>query len=710
MGVFIGYGRNTLPEADWSATPNAGGSITSAKVLYLAIQGYNLAGYNILSVRTTTTTVNATEQIDISISALMRLAGESWLGYVISASTSSDPTTMVQLAKVRAVDPLDNESILAFPLTLTLDEDDHIALSVVLNDDTEFPTTTILHGMRRALLSTGLVYEYDQYDQNSVIDNQIIFDGPGSVGRWKATNGFSSYIPDITSEGGCAQDMRDIVDGDTVQTFNYESTASLSAPVTLWLSNDNNTIVPQGARVAMNVRIGELNKSNLFDQKLELTFLGFVDLNTLALRTTDGVDPLPSVGVPQNYSAQTPNLILEDDMTADEVYVFNVKLKFADFQLGGFVPDGSYIRLLPSFILASGVYSEAGAILGNGIFPEDNFRRVVPGAGLSVIALEGSGIVQNYVFPTQPEEVIFGYTAATDNQVTVINQNGNVYVTIAPITGDATQRALVGTLAGESSPGALSTQVTTTLATDGITLTLTHPFAVDATGTIRSDYPDVIAGLVGKAVANPFEVAIYLRHVGSGVIKQFNVTTLQDPTQIVALTDWNAGVTVGSFPGAAAANFSLFAPGTTSLAVTALGGVNFPIGSYEALYTFSYNGNQVTRISHDTLLGNIYEFTLTLAEVFAASSYWREAVADVPALQALASDLLFTGIQRKILDVGGVIKDYIYEALNTETPDGDNVIIPDDITHPAPGRWIWRDRDRLTLADIRKQIFIYSNP
>ena len=67
---------------------------------------------------------------------------------------------------------------------MDLDQDEHIELSQTVANDAALPGVGVaLHGMRRGLLSTGLIYEYDQYDLVTPIDGQLVFNGPGGVGR-----------------------------------------------------------------------------------------------------------------------------------------------------------------------------------------------------------------------------------------------------------------------------------------------------------------------------------------------------------------------------------------------------------------------------------------------------------------------------------------------------------------------------------------------
>lgn len=717
MAVHIGYGRNQIPTTDFSTAVTAGGSTTIGKTLYYALQGFNRAnGRNILSIEASPQTIVAGQKITLTITASARLSGEAWLGYILSASTSPTDTTFVQLAKIRAVDPVDETSILTFPLTLDLDQDEHFELSQTVANDAALPGVGVaLHGMRRGLLSTGLIYEYDQYDLVTPIDGQLVFNGQGGVGRWKVTNTFGTYLSNTGNIGGCAQDMREVVSDATLKVLDYEATGSASPPITLWLSNDTNNVVPEGTRVAVNVRIGELNRSNLFNGKLTLTFLGFVDVTTGIIRTVDsGAVPMPSVGLEQNYNSAVPNLILEDDIQPNEVYAFNVKAKFSDAQIGGYVPDGAFIRILPSFITAAGVYSEAGPLIGNAIFNINDCRRVVPGNDLTLLALEGSGIINSYIFPNVAEQTVTSLDSNTAAQEILITGNGQVYYNLnSPVPSDSDQLALISTESGETAIGTLSGTLTIGV-TDGVIVTVNYPSDANGTGTIRTDYPDAIAGLA-KGTFNPTEVNVYLRDTTTTEIRRFGpFTVVPDVSQDLTISDWTSGTVVGSFPTSPSADFSLYEPGATTLALDAGNGTNFTGNDFEASFTFNYTGNQVTKISHSTLDGNVPCLPFTLVEVISTLQCWQCPVNDYAELTATPStDLVdLRGLHRKVLNTGGSedIEDFVYDPLSTLVPDGSTVHIPDDITHPTPGRWIIfvTGGSGSGALDIRRIVYLYG--
>lgn len=67
------------------------------------------------------------------------------------------------------------------------------------------------------------------------------------------------------------------------------------------------------------------------------------------------------------------------------------------------------------------------------------------------------------------------------------------------------------------------------------------------------------------------------------------------------------------------------------------------------------------------------------------SGKYAPPVADITALSALVSTTLEDRQMRLVESPGAIFR---YDEQSTDTPDGVGVVIPDDITAPAPGRWI----------------------
>lgn len=68
-----------------------------------------------------------------------------------------------------------------------------------------------------------------------------------------------------------------------------------------------------------------------------------------------------------------------------------------------------------------------------------------------------------------------------------------------------------------------------------------------------------------------------------------------------------------------------------------------------------------------------------------ADSYIREGTNNIPSLEAIPSAGLLDKI---ILGVKFPPSVYIWDSTNTDPPTGSDIVIPNDIIHPDPGRWL----------------------
>lgn len=609
MGIYFANGRSILPSNSWNITVNNTGGNLLANSYYFSIQARNRVGLT-LPLYSSLITVNNNNSITITINSTAKETGEEWLSYIISANTTSTPLSFCQIAEIPLINLNDN-SVNSFPLTINLINQDQLKLNEIVINNTLLPTTTAIHGMLRGLNSTGLIYKYDIFDTTTSADNLYVFNGIN--GKWKATGKFTTYLPSTTGTDGCSQDIRDITDPSSIIVPKYNPNGSTSNSITLWLTSTK--IVKAGTRISVTVKLGELNKSQLFSNKLELKFKGFVNTTTGIKRTTktNGITPLNEIDVLYKYDANNPTLILEDDLNVGEAYILEINCNFQSAEIEDYVVNGSYISIYPEFTSSASIYNPAGVIIGDVIFNDKDKRRIVSNLGLTAIALEGSGLIKNFSFPVQETTTITALQPNTTN-IVAINKLGNCYVTNS-LPSDAVQRAIVKTISGESNPSVWSSNVSVS-ANGSLSITVNYPCSTDGYGTVRSDYPDVIANN-NKGLFNVPFINIYVDN--GTVIKKFtNNVVIPNTNQTFTITDYSIGVT-SSLPVNTDNTFSLFAPSTVS--VTANTGGNFSTGSYKVCYSFVYNGSQITSITHKESDGCVSELTFNLLEALQRFKY-----------------------------------------------------------------------------------------
>jgi hypothetical protein len=629
MTVYYGAGREQLDTADWSITTTASSGSLTATTLYFTLQARNRIG-STLFLKSGAIAISNNDKLTITINSSALASGEEWLYYVISVSTSNTDNTFIQLAKLYRLTYQSEYTIAnSFPLSVEFTLDSQLAYQNTLAN---FPTSNLIDGQLVGLISTGYIYEYYENDTTTTVDSLTVFAATPS-GRWRRRGSWYTQVLDVYLDGAL-QDIR-LLDGTEIieiPNFNFNGT---SDSVNLWLLNDTNSIVDTSTRINFTVKVGEEFKTKLFDNHLIISLKGFVNVNTGALRTTYlvGGGAIPELGIDELYSYSASNIKLPDTLDTNEALSIDIKVSMEASEIQGYINHGSFIQILPQFSETSSVYSDVGTLFENGIILDEyDLRRIVPDEGLSAIALKGSGIVKNYIFQERPEQNITPFLSNTASQKVTINRLGNCAInTIVP--SDAVIRAIVSTVSGESAASALTVYTAVSL-NDTIVIDITYPTA------IRSDYGDVIAGN-SQGAFNPFQVYIYVQRQSDGEIRRFEFNTTNTPNQQFLITDFTAGTLFGG--ALPTTQFGLYDQANLAVLSTQGGGLN-GADNYRVAYSYYYDGDQITDISHSVLDGCVAELTASLEEVFLSFTYWRITVPDKTALRAIdTSDFTESG-------------------------------------------------------------------
>lgn len=601
MALYYANGREVFTPDVWSITVTSGGSL-NAGTYYFSLQGRNRIGLNKLLI-SDAVVIPQNGKVEISVNSSALQSGEEWLCFVIGSSTTPTESSFVQLATLPVLDPNNQNTLFSFPRSVTFDSNEHIKLSTTV---TTLPTTNLINGMLRGYSTNGIIYELDLYDRTSVDDGTLVKVVSGN--RWKARPTFSTYVSSIFVSGGCRQDIRTIDTSNAISVL-YNPDGSTSTPVSLWLTGDNN-VIERGLRVNVDLFVGSQNMSQKLDGKALLTFLGFVNLNTGEIRTTrsDG-SLIEGIGLNQTFNANYPVLTLEDDLQTNEAYSFNLAFRFSSAEWVGLLPEGANLKALANFSAVSGVFQELSAFTGDCILNKGKLRRIVPNTGLSVKALSGSGIIQNYSFPLVNEQNIFGLAPNTDNQKIAINGNGSVYYSpTVEIPAGSVLRAIVSTKKGVTNPALFSNSIYINQ-DGGIRFTVVYPTA------IRDNYPDVIAENT-QGLFNVPRIVVYIRKLGNGEVKAFDkLIVVPGVSQTFIIVDWSKGITISQIPQTLDTAFGLFdIPQPTNIQSISQG--NFEADDYQITIAFEYDGNQVTKINHSTNDGCVVELRGSISELF----------------------------------------------------------------------------------------------
>ena len=690
MAVTYANSRVVLPSSCWNITTTTGGELSS-KSIYFSLQTENRVGRNLLLVSSLVVIPNS-GKVTITINSQAKLPAEEIFNYVIGVSSTNSPNTFSQIAKIPVT------SNVEFPLSLVISKDVFLRTGYITSEDiSSIQSSDLLHGMLIGYRNTGLIYEYDHFDSTSIIDNQLTLLA-GSNKRFKARGTFSTYISSVYDLDGSRIDLRD--DNNITPVLNnYNPNGSNSSSIRLWIDNPNGT-VSVGTRITFIVKINELIKTNLFDKKIHYIFEGIVNLDTCVLRTTkrDRITPFEKLGIPLTFNSNTPNFNLEEDLEIGEAVSFSIYLNFLGAEINDFLPEKAVISIYPSFVSNIGSYVAGSEVIGDCIFAEGGRRRVLPSttsSGLEV--LDGSGLIKNYTFPLLPKTTILGLVPNTANQKVFISNLGNCYLAPTNTPNNSAIRAFVSTLSGQTSASSWSDYISISQ-NSNFTLKLTLP------SSIRNNYPDVIAN--NNTVFSIAKYIIYVQRQSNSEIRRFEVNyNSNTPNNLffIVLSDWNTGIVVTSIPNNLNLNFNLYSL-PYFIVETGLGS-GFSISNYRFCIAYSYDGNQVTSISHDISKGCIIELDMPLSQALNNMKYLGEPLFKEQLL-SLDTTYIPDGQRRSLKGTDNEYLDLVF--YKYQTGAGNNVSSYKPTTIPTTSPGIWKEKESgLNLDQVSN--YVYSS-
>jgi hypothetical protein len=637
-------GRTKLPFSNSNVSTSNTGSLGVSGTYYLSIQGENRVGLNLNS-NLVAVTVTTTTKITITFPTL--LIAEDWQNIIISASLTNDATTLTQIASV-------NVSDILTPLELTSSEILKLTTSERTVSNASALPSTPTQGLLRFITSLNYYYYYDRYS-SEVVNNTTILSA--SIGRWIRIGSMSTYQEDTAIGGGCDQDIR--TPGLNPRVPDYAVDGSKGEPITYWIRNDYSQPIPSGTRVSGIVRIYEEDKSQLFDSLIILEAKGYINLSTGILDVSSATGEI-------NYSPYINELVLEEDLPSGHAIVIEVSPKFKPEHLNNNVPYLANLQMYLTFAPNSGEYAPGSQVFGNFIYNQYDKFQIVPSFGLNAKKLKGSGLISNYEIFAVGEENIVNIVANTDNQYIYLTSNASsICITDNSLLG-AVKRAKISTLDGISTPisyGSVSLDNTKQLKLN-----------FDYTTTIRSNYPDIIAGS-DKGEFNATSVIVYIKNSSNNYFSyEFNIPL--NPTSEELILNYSDFSSVSSL-NTNASNFGLFSVDNV-LIDDDIQTSTFPTSSYQIYLALKYV-NTVTVIDHS--VSELYEAELDIANIFSNASSWRKAVVSITELRNINRSEI-TNYQACYVFSNNYI--YFFDPTSTAADDNSDIIRPDT----DPGAWI----------------------
>lgn len=667
-------GRTKLPFSNSNISLTNNGNLNVTGTYYLSIQGQNRVGLNLNS-DLISVTLTSTSKITITLPSI--LISEDWQNIIISASTTNDVESLVQIVKVDKTDftlPLELSSIEIFKLTAT---------ERTVSNPSLLPNVNI-NGLIRYVNNLNYYYEYNKYSDKEV-DNISVLNS--TLGRWIRIGTITRYQENTTYPGGCDQDAR----SDNLNPIvpEYTLDGSKGESVIYWIRNDFDQIIPSGTRISGIVRIFGEDKSQLFDKLILLESIGYINLTTLNLNVNGATDEI-------EYSPYFTELILKEDLEPNNAIAVSVSPRFRPEHLNNNVAYLANLEIYLTFAPTSGAYAPGSQALGNLIYNLNDKFRILPNNNLTLTKSKGSGLILNYELFNISSSVITGLISNTDNQYVYLTSNGGAFISTDSTITNSVIRARISTLNGISNP----------ISYGNINLDNTKQLKIniDYSTLVRSDYPDIeIAGKETNTF-NATNLIIYIKNsTNNYFIAEKTITPNSDSDEFLfTANDFNTS-TLNSNSN----DFGLYNPENVTLSTNNLIS-GFTTDTYEVLIAYEY-------INTCTLIDNNFtDFTIVssdISDLFDSSSSWGKAIFSVNSLKQLSLNKVSNYQIRYVYEKNSL---YQYDP-NVVAPNDNDLVIKLTENGNNPGAFIritsttWLYGNGIPNNTLGRQFDLYLN-
>ena len=585
MVALYGSVRPQSGQNDWSVTASSGGSTSTGGTLTFFLQARNRAGRNLLS-EGKAVTWTAGQQVVVTINASARQSGEDIFSFILSASTST-PQQARQLAEWRAknTNQVTNRTL---PATITLNSSELLLLAPTVANLAALPTTRV-NGMVRQVGAD--FYKWDSEATEGTVQ--------AGSGYWVQVPRATTFLSSTESEGGCDRS----VEADNVEVIlplPYIGDGSDSTPVVYWLLNgfseDTGSSWPVGTLIGLATALNG-QPTTVLEGKARIKVLGKVR------RSTGILESLPESN---SIFVNSGDFVFSLSEEIDRGYgiAIEISLTFVLAELTSFIPVDATVNIYPFLRRQVGIFNPFGTFFGESVVTQGDKWRILP----EIIGFKrGSGIgqINGYITPFLSSEIfLIGLLADTANQKVCVSGalGGSCTIRANPLQSEAI-RAIISTLPGESTPSAW----TTPLAIQNgqiFQATVTFP------STVRSNYPDVIAGM--GASFNCSQLRVYFR-IGGVIYRRNQPINLAGGSITFTIMDLLDTTIVSNLPSSPSPDFNFWSynPITTSLS----SGTGTLSGNIEVAVAYFYPSPnpRLTSISHSTDLGSLPEFEASIS-------------------------------------------------------------------------------------------------
>jgi hypothetical protein len=536
-------------------------------------------------------TVSVGQGINVTIPAEVRAPASDVREVGIVAATTNNPLAGCVVATWNGRDA--GNVLAPLPATISLIRDAHFKLFGMVETQANLPLgADLINGMRRYIGETASFVSY-----NALADEWETF----------YPQNFNPYVSSSLDPGGCDRAI-ELIDDDNVIIVSDYSGSGLSDPTGILLVNDGKSPISQGTRLEIAVDLDGEDKTSEFVGKLVLIPKGYANLATGILDT----DNLPDVGATFNYAGGKSVLRLYKPLLPGWGYLLDIRANLAFYEAQRLLLQGSILKFFARFAPFRSIYTPDGGLMGDYITAAQGKRRILPnGAGLLMLAAQGTGRVAQYTFEDLGEQDVPGLVNGVEGQNVIITNNGTCFVA-ETVPGTAALRAIAGSINGTGQPTPWSNPIAVDN-TKILNIAITHPTI------IRADYPDRIAG--ATAVLNGAKVVVYIDDNIQIRAYEFPIVGLSGETVLVGTIAPTA--TMPSLP-IVAPNYGLFVPG--AIAVSTADSVSlFEANEVRVAVAYKYE-NTVTSLSHDEALGCIEELSSSLGKISSLVDSWGSSL------------------------------------------------------------------------------------
>lgn len=598
---------NKLPLTDFAITAESGGSTTqtfnySYHISVLCRGGKNLDsdGVNVA--------IAPGQRLKITLNASIRKEVSEEFQILLSADTG-DSTQAKILAYWDAKDAAESDQVL--PVTFYLTSDVHFVLGGEVASFLNLPSVP-MKGTTRYIIDAA---QYRQWD--------------GS--QWKIVSGWDTYLSSTTQArtgtliyGGCHRSIASIPDTEVIAPPIYEG--GVSTPLRLWLVNGlsegGGTDIQSGELVDLLVSV---NGDPL--DAIALSGSIFVEVGQ-TFRKLDGTgEDNDLTGTQSIWYYGNNQFLFRLPMSLPRGFGVELIVSLSTDQLA----DGEAVIISPVVKGKYGDKDSAARFLGSCVFSGGDRLRIIPslsgirrlsGSGLVATTNDNGVIIDGYSFDDPDPDDLIGLAAdAADQKVVISGALGgytSIYQSGTAIPKDRAIRAIVSTVGGTAAASPWSNTIQLT-SNQVLSLNIAWPCDEDGIGTIRANYPDVIAGMIAEFSANFY---IYLEINGAIRRSPLQSTNFQ-PSQIVSIDSLTGWDTVSALPVSPFSAFCLW--GYEGLVLSGIAGTGSLTTGTNIRVCIAYHypspNSQITSISHSADDGCTPELEITLIEAIERSKY-----------------------------------------------------------------------------------------